>query len=69
MVYFCEDGSMRMGACGLEHADGSMHMGACGLEQSIFNKIDDIQFFSFAWNEEQGSNYLLYYLLTDKIFV
>ncbi len=44
-------------------------MGACRLEQSIFKKIDDIQFFPFAWNGEQGSNYLFYYMLTDYIFV
>ena len=28
-----------------------------------------VQFFLFAWNDEQGSNYSLYYVLTDNIFV
>ena len=28
-----------------------------------------VQFFPFAWKGEQGSNYLLHYVLTDNIFV
>ena len=44
-------------------------MGACRLEQSTVKKIMTFDFFQFAWNGEQGSNYLFYYLLTDNIFV
>ena len=52
-----------------EHADGSMYMGACRLEQSTVKKVMTFDFFQFAWNGEQGSNYLFYYLVTDNIFV
>ena len=53
-------GSMQTGACIWEHADWS---------NLLSKKNMTFDFFQFAWNGEQGSNYLFYYLLTDNIFV
>ena len=72
---------MRTKACVLEHADRSMLTERCdqkgegheyGSMQTgaiYFEKNYDIRFFQFAWNGEQGINYLFNYLLTDNIFV
>ena len=72
---------MQAGACVLEHANrsvlterydqkgegheyGRMQTGAIYIE-----KNHDIRFFQYAWNGEQGINYLFYYLVADYIFV
>ncbi len=72
---------MQMGACVLEHADRSMpterynqkgeghEYGSLPTGAIYFEKNYDIHFFQFAWNGEQGINYLFYYLLMDNIFV
>ncbi len=73
---------MRTGACVLEHADRSMRTewrdqkgegheyGSMQTGAIIFEKKNyDIPFFQFAWNGEQGINYLFSYLLMDNIFV
>ena len=55
---------MCMGACRREHVYGSMQTGAIYCQKNM-----TFDFFQFAWNGEQGSNYLFYYLLKDNIFV
>ncbi len=75
-----KDGSMQTGACILEHADRSMPTERCdkkgegheyGSMQTgaIYIKKIYIRFFQFAWNCNQGINYLFYFLITDNIFI
>ena len=56
---FCEDGSVLMGAWGQEQFF---------LTISI-KKIAEIQFFTFAWNSEEGSDYLFCCPFTEYMFV
>ena len=53
--------ALLMGKCNLKHDDGSIPLGLC-------NRKDVVQFIPFVWNGEQGSYYLLHYVLTDNIF-
>ena len=77
-----EDGSMRTGACILEHADRRVTTKRCdqkGEEHEYGSmqtgsihfqqKIMRFDFFQSTLNCEQGNNYLFNHLLTNNILV
>ena len=76
-----QDGSMLTGACVLEHADRIIPAEWCDQEDEgheygsmqtraiYFEKNMTFDFFQFAWNGEQGINYLSNNPVMDNIFV